>query len=220
MAYYFGFKPSSVLTSKIADLRAAVSANENNLYTHRDSVLLQTTEELVHYILTEIINTFPDGDDKTSMLKVADFVQSTIGKLLSQVLGKDSNADVMPTIKFLEEKTLNKDAEGVERISFEMSPELYQKTKTVFDGAVEAGDVEVGLLNKTFDDLTDAIMQHFLTDMTSTLKLGFVKKKLLPVADGAIRKGIKVGTKKIFPELEIEEKVDLCKLYLPLMFEA
>lgn len=219
MRYYFGFKPSAVLTTKITELRAAVSAKQTNLYVQRDAVMLQITEELVNYLLTEIINTFPDGDDKTTMLKVADFVQSTINKLLNQVLGKDSDADAMTTIDFLEQKTFITDSAGDERIGFEMTEALYTGTKNVFTGAVAAGDVDIATLKAVFDDLTDAIMQHFLTDMTGTLKLGFVKSKLLPVADSAIRKGIKVGTKKIFPELEVEEKVDLCQLYLPLMFD-
>lgn len=220
MTYYFGFEPSDELKTKISAMRSAVAANEKELYKHRDAVVHKTVEELIDYLLTKIVNTFPDGDHKKTMIKVTDIVQSTSTKLLNQVLGKDKNEDVMPTVDFFENQTAHKDANGVERLGFKMSDTLYNSMNDIFTQTISSGDGDGKALNSVFDSFTDAVVQHFLSEFSSTLNLGFVKRKLLPIADSAIKKGVKMGNKQIFPHLAASDKVEVCELYQPLIYQV
>lgn len=219
MAYYFGFEPSDELKGMITELRAAVTAGAE-LYSHRDKVVKQTVNELIDYVLVQTVKMLPDGDKKNTMLKVTDIVQSTATKLLNQILGKDKNADVEQTLAFFEDKTANTDASGVERLGFEMSPAMFEKMNGFFDQTISSGTGSSDDMLTVFNDFTDLVLQHFLTDFASTLKLGFVKKKLLPVADMAIKKGVKVGNGQLFPQLRDPEKVEISKIYQALLFEA
>lgn len=220
MAYYFGFEPSDDLKTKIATFRAAITAGDQELYKHRNDVSLQAVEELINYLLTEIVLTLPEGDMKKTMLKVVDIVQSTSTKLLNQILGKDKNADVQKTIDFFENETIKADNNGLERIGFKMTDELYTRMNTIFTNTIESGDGDGAELNKVFDDFTDAVVQHFLMNYSATLKLGMIKRKLLPIADAAIKKGVKVGNKQLFAQLKPDDKVDLCNIYGQLIFEV
>lgn len=218
MAYYFGFEPSDDLKNNISAMRAAVEAKDAKLFEHRDVVVKKMVNELIDILLTQLVHTLPEGNEKKTMLKVSDIVQSTSTKLMGQILGKDDVADVMPTIDFFENKTAKVDANGVERLGFELTSALHEKMHSMFSEAIQNGTADGRALNAVFDEFTDAVVQHFLSDFADTLKLGFVKRKLLPVADSAIKKGVKMGNKQLFPQLNDEDKVDVCTIYSDLMF--
>lgn len=219
MAYYFGFEPSAELKTMIVDMRAAVDSGAE-LYPIRDNMVKKTVSELIDYVLVQLVQLLPDGDKKNTMLKMTDIVQSTSTKLLNQILGKDKNADIQETIRFFEDKTAKVDQTGLERLGFEMTPDLYNRMNSLFDKAISNGSCESSDMLTVFNDFTDAVLQHFLTDFAATLKLGFVKRKLLPVADVAIKKGVKMGNKQLFPQLKDPEKVKISEIYQALIFEA
>ena len=57
-----------------------------------------------------------------------------------------------------------------------------------------------------------------MMDFAKTLDLGFIKRKLLPIAQSAISGGVNMMTKRLFPKLGQAELERFAVRYKPLFF--
>lgn len=221
MASYFGFAPSDKLKNQIAAARSARAADEKKLYVHRDGIVHSIVHELIDTVLGDLVALLPEGDKKHTMEKMVSIVDSTAQKLINQILGKDDNKQVFKTLDFFENKTLNKDTSGDERVGFQMDAGLYTRMNKVF-GEVQAGNGEAQRdeMIAVFNDFTDANLDHFMLKFADSLDLGFIKRKLLPIAEAAIAKGVKMGIKRLLPMLHQEEMQRMTEHYQATLFEA
>lgn len=221
MSYYFGFEPSDNLKEQIATLREQVEANGSNLYEKRDTIMLGILDEIIDHLLVKLISLLDEGKKKDTMVKMTNLVRSVSHGLLKQLLGKSSNEEAKPSLDFLFNETINKNADGEDRVGFVMTPELYNAMTGSF-AEVFAGNGKAICQEfvTVFNNFADACLKHFVMDFANTLKLGFIKRKAVPVAESAISKGVHMGNKDLFPQLEQEDFEDVANHYQTLIFEA
>ena len=208
MAGYFGFKPTAALSDLIDRTDKAFHSNApvREQRDLRDRLVKDIVNELITNLMRDVVGALPPGDKRDQLLKVTETVASTAEKLISQILEKDDEKILAQNHKFLTERTLFTDAEGNRRIGFKMNDALYAQITGVFalirEGKGEAHRPEV---IEALNQFTGAVLDHFMMDFTATLDLGFIKRKLLPVAHGVIMGGVKMMNSRLIPKLGQKE---------------
>ncbi|MEY2862813.1 MAG: hypothetical protein RLY58_520, partial [Pseudomonadota bacterium] len=125
MSSYFGFIPSAQLQSDIETARQKVAqGGKDALYPYRDTVAKGVNDELIVNALVKLVSDLPPNDKKDTMLKLANFIKNQSGSLLSSLLNKADNKDVMKSVDFLEQSA-HHDGQGNNRIGFVIPDSLY-----------------------------------------------------------------------------------------------
>ena len=218
---YYGYLPSEHLKSLIesADQAMVDSSSVDKRRDIRDRLVKQIVNELIQTMMKDLVAALPPGDKRTQMEKVTDTVASTSEKLIGQILGKDGKEVLDANHEFLVKKTLFKDSDGQARVCFLMKPELDQRIVASLDRIEQGhGKEEQENIIRNVIDLTDAILDHFMMGFAQTLDLGFIKRKLLPIAQSAISGGVNMMTKRLFPKLGQAELERFAVRYKPLFF--
>lgn len=209
MAYYFGFLPSTELDTALDAATALVKTTPNTLVrldSHRNTITHLVKKELLDVMLIQIIHALPDESERKPQLqKIAQTIETTTDKLLESVLGNASNADVMPSFDFLEQKTLFMDTAGKRRVGFVISDTLGAELEACFTAILTGNDSHtasnMAKLANLLSELTEACMQHFLVGFSQTLNLGILKRTAIPVAQSVINKVSDVALHKLLPQM-------------------
>jgi hypothetical protein len=220
MTGYFGFVPSTQLANEIENARAKAASSSELLYPYRDSVATSINNELIENTLVQVVIDLPPNDKKDTMLKLANFIKSTSSSLLGQLLGKADNAQALKSLAFLNQST-HLDANGVERVGFELPESLVNQMKTSF-AAVAAGDGknQREALQTQFKLFADLSIKHYMEDFNKTLDLGMVKRGLASAAKGTITKAVHIAIDKLIPALGKEELMIFAAHYDQLIYKV
>ena len=221
MTGYFGFIPSTQLTNEIHQARAKAAAKGSEpLYPYRDTVATTINDELIENTLVQVVVDLPPNDKKDTMLKLANFIKNTSGSLLGQLLGKADNAQALQALAFLD-KSISKDANGVERVGFELPESLVNQMKASF-AAVAAGEgkSQQDALKTQFKLFSDLAIKHYLEDFSKTLDLGMFKRGLVSAAKGTISKALHVAIDKLIPALGKEELMIFAAHYDQMIYKV
>ena len=234
MAYYFGFLPSTELNTALDEANSLVknalikntddSLARHSLDSHRNHITQLVKNELIDTMLVQIVASLPDESERKAQLqKICQTIATTTDKLLKTILGKASNAEVMPSFEFLEKKTLFVDLEGKQRVGFAINDRLGHELEQCFN-AIQSGNTadtpnNVAKLANLLSELTEACMQHFLIDFTKTLNLGMLKRSTIPVAQSVINKVSNVALHKLLPQMPQEGLERIVSHYQPLIYQ-
>lgn len=219
MANYFGFVPSAGLKAEMEDtIRKAQSGNET-LYPYRNQVALKVFDELINASLINMVNELPDSERKQSILKAANTVQSTVHKLLNQLLSKADNQEVMPSIDFLRDSLIT-DSKGQARTGFVIPDDLANRLQTTF-AAIDRGEGKAHnqSLAQDLKFLTDLALKNYMTDFNKTLNLGMFKRTAASVAHTTIEKVLHVVVDKLIPSLNSQELQKFAAHYSHLLYQ-
>lgn len=206
MSSYFGFIPSAQLQSDIDTARQKVAAGgQEPLYPYRDKVVRGINEELIENALVQLVNFLPPSDKKDTMLKLSNFVKSTVGSLINQLMDKAPNEQVIKSVAFLDH-SLNMDPTGVQRVGAELPDSLVSQIKASFE-AVQAGEgkAQRAALAEQFKMFADLVIKHYMEDFNQTLELGMFKRKGADLAKSGVRKAVHIGIDKLLPSLSSDE---------------
>ena len=221
MTAYFGFTPSETLKNNIETaLRLAKENTNEPLYLIRDKVSLGLNDELIDTALTQLARILPPSDKKETMEKLSSFIRSTMQTLLKQLLGKEDNAQVLKSIRFLTVSTHTKDEAF--KVGCMINDDLIIRLKALFAQAQTGADTatirpELITLQK---QLADQCIKHFITDFCASLDLGFFKRNAMALAQSATTKAIHFAIHKLVPNLNREELEIFAKHYDSLLYLA
>jgi hypothetical protein len=221
MSSYFGFIPSAALQSHIETARQKVAlGGSESLYPYRDAVAKGVNDELIINALVNLVADLPANDKKDTMLKLANFIKNQSGSLLSSLLNKADNKDVMKSVDFLN-KSAHNDAQGHSRIGFVIPDALYAQMQASFAG-VQAGDYrnQRDALKTQFRLLTDLCIKHYMEEFNKTLDLGMLKRGLAGTAKGVISTAVHVAIDKLIPALNEEEMKIFTSHYNTLLYSV
>ncbi|MDO5770011.1 MAG: hypothetical protein Q4P13_10935 [Psychrobacter sp.] len=219
MTYYLGFKPSQKLDDMIDEADEIISSGKDvDYYPYRNEIAQQIAREIIDNLLVALVDYIPNEERQASMRKIISSIESSTETMLNVLLGKDKNEDVMPTFKFMKEDALFIDNDGERRVGLKLKDETAAKVNSGF-AAVTPESVDIEKFRQGLEVMNNAILNHFISDFAATLKLGMFKRKAVPVAQGAINKGLNYAINKLFPQLGDEALNRLATFYRPFIVE-
>ncbi len=219
MAYYFGFEPSAKLKELIEKADQAVASDEQvEYYPHRDALTHQVARDLIDNLLVGLIDNIPNPERQESMRKVIFTIERAADTMLSILLGKENNEEVMPSLNFLKDRATFTDNKGVNRIGYKL-PENAAKTIVEGFAAVTPEHVDTVKFRAALETMNEETLTHFVTRFAETLKLGIIKRKSVPVAKLAIDKGMNMALNKLLPGLPEDSMNRLANYYRPFIVE-
>ncbi len=220
--YYFGFLPSALLIQNINELNQLVANRSNERYdTYRNQIVHLISKELLEAMLVKLIDNLPDTSErKAHLIKICQSIETAVDKLIDTIIGSASNQEVLPSVDFLQQKTLLVDNQGQQRIGFQLEENLARNLLKSFANVKQGNGIsEVKNLTDLLTQLSQASLQHFLTDFTKTLNLGLLKRSAIPIAHGVIAKGVDIAVHKLLPQLQQEALERLVNYYGQLIVE-
>ena len=219
MAYYFGFLPSDKLNRMIDEAEQLIaSKSSEGYYPYRNELTQQIARELNDNLLVSLIDVIPNPERKAAMQKIVHTIERTTETLLNVLLGKDKNEDIMPSFDFLKNKSMFIDNEGMRRVGFKLSEPTAQTINEGF-AAITPETVDRDKFKTALETMTDASLNHFMSQFTETLKLGMIKRKSVPVAKAAIDKGMSMALNKLLPQLPDAGLNRLAIFYRPYLIQ-
>ncbi len=219
MAHYFGFIPSDKLKVLIEEADQIIASDiKTDYYPYRDALTQQTARDLIDNLLVGLIEIIPNPERQASMHKVVVTIEKAAETMLSILLGKESNEDIMPSFNFLKDHATFIDNDGFSRIGFKLTEEDTQKIVTGF-AAVTPEDVDNVKFRTALETMNEATLTHFITRFAETLKLGLIKRKSVPIAKAAIDKGMSMALNKLLPGLPESSMNHLADYYRPFIVE-
>ena len=219
MAYYFGFLPSDKLNRMIDEAEQLIeSKSSEDYYPYRNELTQQIARELNDNLLVSLIDVIPNPERKAAMQKIVHTIERTTETLLNVLLGKDKNEDIMPSFDFLKNKSMFIDNEGMRRVGFKLSEPTAQTINEGF-AAITPETVDRDKFKTALETMTDASLNHFMSQFTETLKLGMIKRKSVPVAKAAIDKGMSMALNKLLPQLPDAGLNRLAIFYRPYLIQ-
>ncbi len=219
MTYYFGFKPTQKLTDMINEAQSLVaSGRDEPYYPLRNDISQQIGRELIDNLLLNLVSVIPDEERQAKLTKIVGSIESATETMLGILLGKDSNKEVLPNIRYLEDETTFADNDGVERVGFKLDSD---KAKAIFAGfdSVTQDAVDKDKLQEGLIVMNHAVIDHFISRFSETLPLGLIKRKSVPVAKAGINKFVQMAIHKIFPQLPDESLRQVVDFYRPFIVE-
>lgn len=219
MTYYFGFIPSEQLDTMIDEAERIIASNEQtDYYPYRNELTQQIASELIGNLLVSLIDVIPNAERQAAMHKIVGTIERSTETLLNVLLGKDKNADIMPSFNFLKNQSMFIDNEGKRRVGFELSDSAAQ---TIINGfaAVTPDAVDKVQFKVALETMNEEALTHFISHFTETLKLGMIKRKSIPVAKAAIDKGMSMAINKLLPQLPDAGLNRLARFYRPFFIE-
>ncbi|WP_367103192.1 hypothetical protein [uncultured Psychrobacter sp.] len=219
MAKYFGFIPSDKLSEMIDEAEHIITSNQQvDYYPYRNKLTQQIARELIDNLLVGLIDVIPNSERQAAMRKIVSTVERTTETLLSVLLGKDKNEDIMPSFNFLKNESMFIDNEGKRRVGFKLSDSADQ---TITEGyaAVTPDDVDKAKFKAALETMNEEALTHFITHFTETLKLGMIKRSSIPVAKAGIDKGMSMALNKLLPQLPDAGLNRLASFYRPFFIE-
>ena len=219
MAYYFGFLPSDKLNQMIDEAEQLIaSKSSEDYYPYRNELTQQIARELNDNLLVSLIDVIPNPERKAAMQKIVHTIERTTETLLNVLLGKDKNDDIMPSFDFLKNKSMFIDNEGMRRVGFRLSEPTAQTINEGF-AAITPETVDRDKFKTALETMTDASLNHFMSQFTETLNLGMIKRKSVPVAKAAIDKGMSMALNKLLPQLPGAGLNRLAVFYRPYLIQ-
>lgn len=219
MTYYLGFKPSQKLDEMIDEADDIITSGKDvDYYPYRNEIAQQIAREIIDNLLVALIEYIPNEERQASMRKIIGSIESSTETMLNVLLGKDKNPDVLPTFDFMKNDALFVDNEGVRRVGLKLEDDTAAKINTGF-AAVTPESVDMEKFRQGLEVMNNAILNHFITDFAATLKLGMFKRKAVPMAQGAINKGLNFAINKLFPQLDDAALNRLASFYRPFIVE-
>ncbi len=207
MTYYYGFIPSADLNNHIETARTkAASTTTEPLYPYRDAVVLGVNDELLHSSMGALVEMLPPSHKRDTLLKQVQMIQGAVQKLVKIILDKAPNDTVRKTVQFLSLST-HKDANGVQRVGVELSPELYNQLKTGNDKAI-AGEDSPELrksMEKTYKQFADAIIKHYMEDFNKSMDLNMLKRGGAAAIRPIVATAVHFSIDKVIHDLTPEE---------------
>lgn len=219
MAKYFGFIPSDKLSEMIDEAEHIITSNEQvDYYPYRNKLTQRIARELIDNLLVGLIDVIPNSERQAAMRKIVSTIERTTETLLSVLLGKDKNEDIMPSFNFLKNESMFIDNEGTRRVGFKLSDSADQ---TITEGyaAVTPDDVDKAKFKAALETMNEEALTHFITHFTETLKLGMIKRSSIPVAKAGIDKGMSMALNKLLPQLPDAGLNRLANFYRPFFIE-
>jgi len=219
MAHYFGFKPSEKLDAMLNEADELITNGADvDYYPYRNDIAQQIAREIIDNLLVSLIDVIPSPERQASMRKIVHSIESSTETLLKVLLGKDENADVIPTFNFLKDESLFIDNAGERRIGLKLPEESAKEINASF-AAVTPESVDIDKFKHGLQIMNNEVLDHFITRFTATLKLGMFKRKAVPVAKAAINKGLDMAINKLFPQLPHDSLNRLAEFYRPFIVE-
>ncbi|MEN6670310.1 hypothetical protein AAJP47_08035 [Psychrobacter sp. B38] len=219
MAYYFGFVPSDKLKALISEAEQVVASNEQvEYYPYRDALTHQTARDLIDNLLVGLVEIIPNPERQAAMRKIVAMVERSTDTLLNILLGKESNAEVLPSFHFLRDRATFIDNEGIKRVGFKLSDADAKTVNTGF-AAITPESVDTKAFKKALETMNEETLTHFISRYAETLKLGMIKRKSVPVAKAAIDKGMNMALNKLLPDLPDRSLNRLADYYRPFIIE-
>lgn len=218
MPSFFGFTPSETLSQDIDRILEKRHSSEA-LYPLRDQIALKLNEEIIDNVLLELVKAFPASDKKDTAEKLGNFVKSTVGVMLRQLLGKSSNESIQKSIEFIQH-SLFTTAEGQRKVGVALPDHLVTNLKANFQLVRDGQHSQARpVLTQLYKDFAHEGIRHFMTDFNKTLELGMVKRKVAEVAASAVGKALVIGIDKLIPNLNKEELTVLAQSHDQLFFQ-
>lgn len=219
MAYYFGFIPSDKLNHMIDEAQHLIASKSSvDYYPYRNALTQQIARELNDNLLVSLIDVIPNSERQAAMQKIVHTIERATETLLNVLLGKDKNADIMPSFDFLQHQSMFIDTAGERRIGFKLTDSV---AATINDGfaAVTPESVDRAHFKTALETMTEEALTHFMTRFTETLNLGLIKRKAVPVAKSAVDKGMNMALNKLLPQLTDEGLNRLASFYRPYLLQ-
>lgn len=201
--YYFGFTPSDELFSNIQSVYGLIEQNsDENLTPYRDKIVRLTSQEMLNAMLIQLIQSMPDNlDRKQRLIALSKHIETTSDKLIGTILTPAKNSEILPSFEFFDKQVVKYDKEKM-KICFPLSDRLASKLFACFDNVANGnGKAENARLAVVFSELSQACLQHFLTDFTQTLPLNRLKRGAVSLAHGVLEKAIKMALNHLIPQL-------------------
>ncbi|MDE2422203.1 MAG: hypothetical protein KGO49_13605 [Gammaproteobacteria bacterium] len=220
MTAYFGFVPSAGLQTHIENalIRAKQTGGEP-MYIIRDTVSLGITDELIDTLLIQLVHMLPESDKRDTMEKLSNFIKSTVHVLMKQLLGKDTDENVVKSVEFLALSTNVK--AGQLRVGTILPDSLVAQMKASF-AQVAAGEGKAAkpALATQFKMFNDLIIKHYMEEFNKTLDLGMFKRKASSLAQSGITKAVHVAIDKLIPSLNQVELEAFTQHYDTIIYTA
>ena len=220
MTAYFGFVPSAGLQTHIENalIRAKQTGGEP-MYIIRDTVSLGITDELIDTLLIQLVHMLPESDKRDTMEKLSNFIKSTVHVLMKQLLGKDTDENVVKSVEFLALSTNVK--AGQLRVGTILPDSLVAQMKASF-AQVTAGEGKAAkpALATQFKMFNDLIIKHYMEEFNKTLDLGMFKRKASSLAQSGITKAVHVAIDKLIPSLNQVELEAFTQHYDTIIYTA
>lgn len=219
MSHYFGFEPSDKLSNMIDEADEIISAEKDeDYYPYRNEIAQQIAREIIDTLLVGLIDYIPSPERQAKMRKIITSIEGSTETLLKVLLGKDKNEDVLPTFYFMKNESLFTDNKGVRRVGFKLPEDKASEINGSFD-AVTPESVDISRFQHGLEIMNNEVLTHFITKFGATLKLGMFKRKAVPVAKGAINKGLGMAINKLFPQLDDPALNRLVNFYRPFIVQ-
>lgn len=219
MTHYFGFLPSDKLNGMIDDAIDIIESQKPvDYYPYRNELTQQIARELIDNLLVSLIDVIPNPERQAAMRKIVSTIERTTQTLLGVLLGKDSNADVMPSFLFLKDQSMFIDHDSRRRVGFALTEQQAEATTQGFD-AVSEDHVDREKFKTALEVMNEAALTHFIIRFTDTLTLGMIKRKSIPVAKAGIDKGLNMALNKLLPQLPDAGMNRLARFYRPYFIE-
>lgn len=220
MTAYFGFVPTAGLQTHIENaVNRAKQTHGEPMYILRDAVSLGITDELIETLLIQLVHMLPPSDKRDTMEKLSNFIKSTVHVLMKQLLGKDTDENVLKSTEFLALSTHT--VNGQLRVGTVIPQDLLTQMKASF-AMVAAGEGKAArpALTTQFKAFNDVIIKHYMDDFTKTLNLGMIKRKASSLAQSGITKAVHVAIDKLVPSLNQTELEAFTQHYDSLIYIA
>lgn len=219
MTHYFGFIPSDKLNAMINEAERIIdSKSQVDYYPYRNELTQQIARELIDNLLVSLIDVIPNPERQAAMRKIVSTIERATETLLNVLLDKDKNEDIMPSFNFLKNQSMFIDNEGKRRVGFRLS-EISAQTITQGFAAVTPKTVDKAKFKTALETINEEALTHFISRFTTTLKLGMIKRKSIPIAKAAIDKGMSMALNKLLPQLPDAGLNRLARFYSPFFVE-
>lgn len=215
MTDYFGFLPSKKLATMIDDATDLINSGQDvDYYPYRNALTKQIASELIDNLLVNLVDVIPNAERQAAMRKIVATVERATETLLTILLGKDKNEDILPSFYFLKQECMFIDNDGQRRVGFRLDDDTADTISQGF-AATTQDPIDIEKFKAALTAINEAALCHFITKFTDTLKLGLVKRKSIPVAKAAIDKGMAMALNKLLPQLPDEGLARLANFYRP-----
>lgn len=221
MATYFGFTPSQKLQDEIKLIHDKVASNSSEpLYHNRDTIAKMINAELIENALVKMVGFLPPSDRKETLSKLANFIQAKSTDLISTMLSKADNKQVLKTYDFMQ-GSVHQDEHGQPRVGAPIPESLYDQLQHTIS-AIDSGDHanQRTALKTHMKDIADMALKHYLEDFNKTLDLNMIKRGISAAAKPVLATALHIALDKLIPSLNEAEVKAFTDHYKTLLFKA
>lgn len=184
------------------------------------SISLATNDAIIQALALDVIDILNANGDGGNILKVlAGLLKSTMHGLIRQLMGKLSHSELDKLAGYLQNRQVT--VAGEKRFGFQMSEATGSRLLAVLDD-IEAQrfDGVRQRLTQEMGAFVDVAVVNFFDELTQSLDLGFVAKKLVAVGRATVVKGSHSATAKLFVSMKDDELVAVGRHYRQLFTQG